>query len=79
MAVCSIGQFRGDAQLALAPDLHSGYPFVPSLDDFAVTDRKVEGLVRVDRAIELLARGEPSGVVDLHMAAVLGELRRYRP
>ena len=76
IARLAVGQFGRDAQLALAADFHAGDTFVPSLDDVALAQREVVGLVRVDGAVELLAGGEPSGVVDLDMVAVLGGRRR---
>jgi hypothetical protein len=58
MTFRSVGQLGRDAQLALATDFHAGYTLIPSLDDVALPDREIEGLMRVDRTVELLARGK---------------------
>src|ERR1700733_11776598 len=42
-------------QGALAADLHRGDAFVPAGNHLALSDRKFERLVAIDRAVELLA------------------------
>ena len=74
----AVSQLRRNAQLPLAADLHSGDPFVPSLDDLPSPRVKFVGLVRVDRTVELLAGGQPSGVVHLHVVAPPWLRRRSR-
>src|SRR5579862_257144 len=63
----AITKRRWHDQRALAADLHGGDALVPALDDAALTDRKVERLVAVNRRVEFLAllpvRVEPAGVV----------------
>src|SRR5208282_5839263 len=60
----SVGQVWRDAELALASDLHAGYTFVPTLDDLAGTQLELKRTAGADRAVEFLAVGEPSGVID---------------
>ena len=63
-----------DGEVALSTHLHRGDSFVPSLDDGALAERKLEGLSAVDRAVELGALRavfpEPSRVV--HHAGLTG-------
>src|SRR6202030_2031391 len=70
-AVLAIAQVRRNAQLALAANFHSRHAFVPSFDDFAVAQHESERTPRVNRAIEFLASGEPTGVVHSHTIAFL--------
>ena len=65
MARYSIGEVWRNAELALAAYLHPDDAFVPALDDLAATEQQLERLSGADGTIELLAIGEPSGVVDL--------------
>src|SRR5579872_361688 len=69
----AIGQFGRDAELSFAPDLHSRDPFIPSLDNLALSECETVGLIGVDSAVELLAVGEPSCVVDLDAISVVGD------
>lgn len=69
----AVGQFRRDAQLPFAAHLHSGHAFIPSLDDFAVTQCELVGLIGIDGAVEFLARGEPAGVVHFHVVPGFGQ------
>src|SRR5216684_2209289 len=66
-----VGEVRRNAQLALASDLHASDPFVPSLDDLAGAQHEIKGFAGADRAVELLAVGEPSGVIDFDMLSAL--------
>src|SRR3989338_4192870 len=66
----SITQVRGDNQRALSADLHACHPLIPALDDAPRAERKIERLVAVARAVELLALVvgsrfvvQPSGVM----------------
>jgi hypothetical protein len=67
-----VGQDRRDAKLAFAAYLHSSYALVPSFDHFPFAEREIVGLVRVDGAVEFLAVGEPSGVMDLDVVTLFG-------
>lgn len=67
LSIDTVTKLWRNAQLALAANLHSGNAFVPSLYDFACAEREVKWRMRVHGAIELLARREPSGVMDLHL------------
>src|SRR6185503_17447134 len=50
------------------------YAFVPALDDAAGAEREYEGITAVLARIELLAVGEPAGVVNLHLLPRRGGL-----
>src|SRR5690242_12581214 len=73
-AARTIAERGRNDQRALAADLHRGNAFVPALDDLALSDRKFERLVAVDRRVELLALLaviiEPAGV--MHDAGLSG-------
>src|SRR5712692_7178529 len=75
-AALAVGQLRRDAQLPLAPDFHSGHAFVPTLDHFAGSQSERERLTGVDGAVELLAAGQPAGVVNLNLLALLRDRPR---
>ena len=60
--------------MALAADFHSSDTFIPSLDDFAVAQRKVEGLAGIDGAVEFFARSQPAGVMHANAMTFLGDL-----
>src|SRR5262249_29530841 len=64
----AVAQVRRNNEGALAADMHGSDAFIPALDDLALADREGEGLVPVERAVELLALlavlVEPSGVID---------------
>src|SRR6266699_2545769 len=62
-ALRSIPEIWRDAQLTLAADFHSGDAFVPAFNNLASAERELERMSRAHGAVELLAVGEPSGVV----------------
>src|SRR5579863_2314435 len=53
-ATSAVTQRGRNDQRALASDFHRGNAFVPAGDHPALSDRKFERLVAVDRAVELL-------------------------
>lgn len=63
-ALVAVGFFGGDGELDLVADFHLGDAFVPTLDDLADAKDKVEGLIAIDGAVELLSVGQRAGVVD---------------
>src|SRR5581483_6831642 len=65
-AASSVAQLRRDPKLPLAAHFHAGYAFVPTFNHLTSTQRKTEWLPAIDRAVELLAIGEPSGVMHLY-------------
>src|ERR1019366_2610941 len=69
----SVGQVWRNAELALASDLHAGYTFVPALDDLAGSELELKRFAGPDRAVELLAVGEPAGVIDFDVLSGLGD------
>src|SRR5215471_14933610 len=66
-AAGAIAELWRDRQSPLAADLHAGHALVPAGDDLLGTERKLERLAAIDRAVELLALGavirQPPGVV----------------
>src|SRR2546427_2688409 len=63
-AARSVTELGRNAQLALAPDFHSRYAFIPAFDHLARAELKHKGLAAIDGAIELLAiLGKPAGVM----------------
>src|ERR1700674_338150 len=68
-----VGQIWRNAQLALASDPHAGDAFVPALDDLARAQHEVKRMAGTNRAVELLAVGEPAGVIDFDMLSALGD------
>ncbi len=67
----SVGQVWRNAQLALATYLHAGDTFVPALDDLAGAQHELKRFAGPDRAVELLAVGEPAGVIDFDVLSGL--------
>ena len=79
VALRAVGEIWRNPQLALAADFHSGDAFVPSFDYVCRAPmREVEGRAS-DGAIELLAGGQPAGVVDFHVVARIWRSGRCRP
>src|SRR6185437_3680869 len=74
-AARAVAERRRDDERALAADLHGGDALVPTLDDLARADRKIERLVAIDRGVEFLALRavlvEPAGVMHLDGLAAL--------
>src|SRR5262249_22795981 len=68
----AISEVARNLQLPLAANFHSGDALVPSLDDLSGAYHKLERLPCAHRAVELLAVGEPSGVVDLDVLPAVG-------
>src|ERR1019366_6569794 len=69
----SVGQVWRNAELTLAPDFHASYTFVPALDDLAASELELKRFAGPDRAVELLAVGQPAGVIDFDVLSALGE------
>src|SRR5215204_4733130 len=69
-AARAIAETGRDDERALATNLHARHALVPTLDDPALADRKLERLVAIDRGVEFLALGavlvEPAGVMHDH-------------
>src|SRR5947199_391245 len=65
-AAGAVAEVGGDDEGALFADFHGGYAFIPSLDDLALAEEELEGVVAIAGAVELLSVGEPAGVVDAH-------------
>src|SRR5882672_473169 len=59
----SVGQRRGNREPALLSHLHPGDALIPALDDLPGTEREIERLISVARAVELLAVREGTHVV----------------
>src|SRR5262245_758264 len=53
----AVTEFRRDDERALAADLHGGDAFLPTGDDLAPADGKLEWLAAIDRTVELSALG----------------------
>src|SRR5207302_9887286 len=70
-AALAVGELARDRELALAAHLHARDALVPALDDPALAEGELEGLLPVDRAVELLPVGEPARVVHGHGLAGL--------
>src|SRR5512135_3803692 len=68
----AVGQVRRDGELALAADLHARHALVPAGDDLAHAELEFEWVVAVDAGVELLAVGEPAGVMHGHVLAGAG-------
>src|SRR5215469_13885190 len=62
----SIAQFRRNSQLPLSTDFHSPHTFIPAFDNLPRAESKPERLAAIHRAVELLAIGQPSGVMYFH-------------
>src|SRR5579863_5842988 len=73
-AARAITELRRNDQSALAADFHRGDTFVPARNHLALSDRKLERIVAIDRGVELLALlailVEPAGV--MHDANLAG-------
>src|SRR5215475_9302437 len=54
-AARAVAELGRDDQRALAADLHAGDALVPAGDHATHADRKLERLLAIDRAVELLA------------------------
>src|SRR4051812_14689731 len=66
-AVRSVPQIARDLQSPFAANMHSLYPFIPTLNDSAGSELELERFVAINGAVELLSvAGEPAGVMDLH-------------
>src|SRR6185312_17234052 len=64
-AALAVAEFRRNGQLAFAADLHAGDALIPTLDDPAGAQLEGERPFAIEAAVELLAVGQPAGVVDL--------------
>src|SRR5260370_2181680 len=77
-AAGAVAEVGGNEEGALAAGVHGGDALVPSLDDAAHAERKLERLAAVARAVEFLALGavliEPARV--MHHAGLAGLGRR---
>src|SRR2546423_6466354 len=62
-ALRAIAEVGGDDELALAADMHAQDAFVPAGDDRAGADLKRVRLAAINRAFELRAVFEPTGVM----------------
>src|SRR3954468_14515491 len=62
----AVGEFGREQEQSLAADPHRGDALVPTLDDLALAECELEGLIPVVRTVELLALlpalPEPAGI-----------------
>src|SRR6185437_9435980 len=72
-APVTVGQVRGDDQLAAAADLHALYALIPAGDDSSGAELELQGLASVPARIELFAGGvRDPDIVDLDGVSRLG-------
>ena len=72
-AVFTVGELVGDVEATFAADVHALEAGVPAGDNLARPVGEGDGLATVDGGVELGAVGEPAGVVDGVVTALLGE------
>src|SRR5690349_10930287 len=65
-AARAVAELRRNGELAFAADFHAAHAFVPAADHFAAAEREHERLAAIFARVELLAVGEPAGVVHAH-------------
>ncbi len=70
----AIAEIRGNSQLPLSSDLHPRDSFIPALDHLSTPQRKRKRFATIARAVELLTRSQPAGVVDAD--GISGNCRR---
>src|SRR4051812_41463756 len=74
-ALAPVGEVGRDGQHPPAPHAHPGHALVPARDDHALAEVELEGLARVPRGVELLARAVgDADVLDRHVVARLRAL-----
>src|SRR6185436_2850710 len=71
-AAGAVAELWGDRQLPFAPDFHARDPFVPSFNDLAGAERKLERVVPVFGRIELLPALQPTRIMNLRLLTALG-------
>src|SRR3954447_17750281 len=70
-ALAPVGEVGRDRQHPPAPHAHPGHALVPTRDDHALAEVELEGLARVPRGVELLARAVgDADVLDRHVVAL---------
>jgi hypothetical protein len=62
-AARAIREVRRNGELALAADFHAGDALVPASDHLPPAEAEFERIVAIDARVELLAVGEPAGVM----------------